>query len=131
MTNLAYGTLSHHIKILQRQGRIRVRRDSSSTRLFPKNYDDELCSAIASVSHPTTLAIMALLMSHEYAGYTQIKTALARSASTICGHLRRLLSSGIISRKRVDGVWIYRIKDVDKAAMVLNRDSINKIYAEK
>jgi predicted transcriptional regulator len=74
---------------------------------------------------------MALLLAHEYVGYTQIKSALERSASTVCGHLSRLLSSGIISRKRVDGVWIYGIKEVDKAAMILNRDSINKIYAEK
>jgi DNA-binding transcriptional ArsR family regulator len=102
MTNLAHGTLSHHIKILLRQGKIRVRRDSSSTRLFSKDYDDELCNAIASASHPTTLAIMALLMGHEY-GYTQIKSALERSASTICGHLRRLRSADIISRKRIDG----------------------------
>lgn len=133
MTNLAHGTLSHHIKILQRQGRIRVRRDSSSTRLFPKNYydDEELCNAIASASHPTTLAIIVLLMRHQYADYSQIKSALARSASTICEHLRRLLSAGIISRKRANGVWIYRIKDIDKAAMILNRDTTNKIYAEK
>lgn len=127
MTNLADGTLSHHVKILQRQGRIRVRRDSGSTRFFPKNYDDDLANAIASASHPTTLAIIVSLMGHEYAGYTQIKSAVTRSASTICGHLRRLRSAGIISAKRAeDGVWIYRIKDVDKAAMILNSDAINK-----
>lgn len=128
MTNLAHGTLSHHIKILQRQGRIRVRRDSGSTRLFPKNYDDELCNAIASASHPTTLAIMALLMGHEYANYTKIKSAMARSASTICEHLRRLYSAGIISRKRIDRVWVYEIKDVNKATMILSMEvTINKI----
>ena len=131
MTNLAHGTLSHHIKILQRQERIRVRRDSCSTRLFSKDYDDELCNAIASASHPTTLAIMALFIGHEY-DYTQIKSALARSASTICEHLRRLRSAGIISRKRIDGVWVYRIKDIDKAALILNRVvALNKRYAEK
>lgn len=124
ITNLAHGTLSHHINILQRHGRIRVKRDSGSTHLFLKSYDDELCNAIASAGHPTTLAILTLLMRSDGACYAQMKSSVARSASTICEHLKPLRLADIISTKRTeDGVWIYRIKDVDKAAMILNRGS--------
>ena len=123
MTGVAHGTLSHHVKMLERQGLIRTRRDSGSTRFFPESYDDDICSAIALTSHPTTMAIMALLLTHE-CDNRQIKRALARSGSTICDHLRRLRSAGVISRRRTDKVWIYGITDIDKATMILNRGAM-------
>jgi predicted transcriptional regulator len=119
-TNLAHGTLSHHIKMLQRQRRIRVRKNGSSTRLFPESYDDGLCNAIASADHPTTIAIMALLLGHE-CSYEQIKNTVMKSGSTICEHLKRLHSAGLISRRRVDRVSVYGIRDADKAIMIVNR----------
>ena len=122
-TKLAHGTLSHHIKILERQRVIGSRRDEGSTCFFPEGYDDNTCSAIALTSHPTTMAIMSLLLRHE-CGYPQITHALARSGSTICEHLGRLSSAGITSRRKVDGVWIYGITDAEKAATILNRGAM-------
>jgi len=119
-TKLAHGTLSHHIKILQRQRRIIVRRDSGSTRLFPDNYDDALCNAIASASHPTTLAIVTMLLRRE-CNYWQIKKAIIKADSTICQHLKRLQSAGLVARRRIDRSSVYTITDADKAIMIMNR----------
>lgn len=119
-TGLAHGTLSHHIKMLERQKRIVVRRNSGSTRLFPENYDKGLCDALSSVSHPTTIAILTMLFAHE-CNFNQVKNTITKSNSTVCEHLKRLLSSGLVSRRRVDMIWVYGITDPDKAIMIMNR----------
>jgi predicted transcriptional regulator len=121
-TRLAHGTLSHHIKILERQKKIRIMRDGGSTSPFPESYEDSLCGAISAVNHPTTMAIMMLLLRHE-CSYHQIKNVLMKSDSTICGHLKRLRLAGLASRrKRIENrSWIYGIADVNKAVMVLNK----------
>lgn len=119
-TGLAHGTLSHHIRMLERHKRIVVRRDSGSTWLFPESYDKELCDALSSVSHPTTMTILALLFGHE-CNFNQIKKTITKSNSTVCGHLKRLLSAGLISRRRIDRIWVYDIMDPDKAMIVMKR----------
>lgn len=123
-TNLAHGTLSHHIKILERQKRIRVRRDNGSTRFFPDSCDDGLCNAISSASHTTTMTIMALLLRRE-CSYGQIKNMVRRSGSTVCEHLKRLLSAGLVSRRRVDSIWVYGVTDVNRAIMIMNTRRMN------
>lgn len=118
-TKMAHGTLSHHTKILRRQKRIRVRRDKRSTWFFPESYDEELCNAIASASHPTTMAVLALLLSQE-CNYEQIKSTIMKSSSTVSEHLKRLLSAGLVARRKADRISFYRIADADKAIMIMN-----------
>ena len=119
-TKMAHGTLSHHVKMLQRQKRIRVRRDKGTTWFFPESYDEELCNAIASTRHPTTMTVMALLLRQECT-YAQIKSTIMKSSSTVSEHLKRLLSVGLVARRRVDRISVYSITDVDKAIMIINR----------
>jgi DNA-binding transcriptional ArsR family regulator len=118
-TKMAHGTLSHHIKMLLRQKKIRVRRDKQSTWFFPDSYDEELCNAVASASHPTTMAVMALLLRQE-CNFKQIENIIMKSSSTVSEHLKRLLSVGLVARRRVDRISIYRIADADKAMMIMN-----------
>jgi predicted transcriptional regulator len=99
MTKLAHGTLSHNIKMLERQRRIRIRRDKGSTHIFPKSYDDKLCIAIVYTRHPTTMAIIALLLAANECNCHQIKKAVMRSSSTVCDHLKRLSLAGLVSRR--------------------------------
>lgn len=109
-------------RMFERQKRILVRRDSGSTRLFPENYDDELCNALSSVSHPTTMAILTLLFRHE-CSFNQVKSTVMKSNSTICEHLKRLLSIGLVSR-RVDRIGVYSITDPYKAIMIMDRRNV-------
>jgi predicted transcriptional regulator len=121
ITKLAHGTLSHNIKILERQRRIIIRRDRGCTRFFPDGYDNRLCDAIAFTRHPMTVAIMALLLAHE-CNCHQIKDAVMRSSSTVCEHLKRLCLVGLVSRRRMaNRVWVYAIRDVEMAAMIMNQ----------
>jgi predicted transcriptional regulator len=100
ITKLAHGTLSHNVKILERQRRIRIRRDRGSTRFFPDGYDNRLCDAIAFTKHPTTMTIMAsLLLAKNERSCHQIKDAVMRSSSTVCEHLKRLFLAGLVSRR--------------------------------
>jgi predicted transcriptional regulator len=122
ITRLAHGTLSHNIKILERQRRIRIRRDRRCTRFFPDGYDNRLADAIAFTKHPTTMAIMASLLANE-CNCHQIKDAVMRSSSTVCEHFKRLSLAGLVSRRRrmANRVWIYAITDVEMAIMIMNR----------
>jgi predicted transcriptional regulator len=114
ITKLAHGTLSHNIKMLERQRRIRIRRDRAYTRFFPEGYDNRLCDAIAFTKHPTTVAIMASLLAHE-CNCHQIKDAVMRSSSTVCEHLKRLSLTGLVSRRRIASrVWVYAIRDDER-----------------
>lgn len=109
MTQLAHGTLSHKIKIHERQRRVRIRRDRGSTHIFPKSYDDKLCIAMVYTRHPTTMAIIALLLANERCNCHQIKKAVMRSSSTICEHLKRLSLAGLVSRRVAKRSWVYGI----------------------
>jgi len=121
-TRLAHGTLSHNIEILERQRRIRVRRDRGSTRFFPESYDSRSCDVIACTTDPTTMAVMFSLWGNiNGCNYQQIKRAVMKSSSTVCEHLKRLCLAGVVSRRRnADGIWIYGIADIDMAAMIVN-----------
>lgn len=119
-TKLAHGTLSHNIKMLERQKRIRVRRDKGSTRFFPMGYDNRICNVIAITKHPTTMAILVSLMGHEYNCH-QIKKAVIRSSSTVSEHLKRLSLAGLVSRRKANRVWIYGTRDVEMAELIMNR----------
>jgi predicted transcriptional regulator len=100
ITKLAHGTLSHNVKILEWQRRIRIRRDRGSTHFFPDGYDNRLCDAIAFTKHPTTMTIMAsLLLAKNERSCHQIKDAVMRSSSTVCEHLKRLFLAGLVSRR--------------------------------
>jgi predicted transcriptional regulator len=125
MTKLAHGTLSHNIKILERQRRIRIRRDRGSTHIFPKSYDDKLCVAIVYTRHPTTMAIIALLLAND-CNCHQIKKAVMRSSSTVCEHLKRLSLADLVSRRRMaNRLWVYSITDIEMAVMIMNRRTSN------
>jgi predicted transcriptional regulator len=123
ITKLAHGTLSHNINILERQRKIRIRRDRRCTRFFPDGYDNRLADAIAFTKYPTTMAIMASLLANE-CNFHQIKDTVMRSSSTVCEHLKRLSLAGLVSRRRrrmANRVWIYAITDVEMAIMIMNR----------
>lgn len=117
-TGLANGALSHHIKILERQKRIVVKRYKGFTWLFPEDYEGGLCNAISAASHPTTVEIMKLLLRHE-CNFQEVKDTVMKSRSTICEHLKRLCSVDRVSR--INRVWIYGIADADKAVLIMNR----------
>lgn len=123
-TGLAHGTLTHHINILERQKRLIVRRDGRSTWLFPEGLDNDLCRALISGCHDTTVAILALLMKQE-CSFNQIRAKIGRSGSMVSEHLKRLHSAGLVSKRRVDRRWVYGVADTDKAVIVLLRRGVN------
>lgn len=123
-TGLAHGTLAHHINILERQKRVIVKRGSKSTWLFLEGCDKDLCRAFISVRHATTAAILTLLMKQE-CNFNQVKVAVMRSGSTVCEHLKRLHSAGLVSKRRVDRKWVYGVADTEKAVMVMLRRGAN------
>ena len=118
-TGLTHGVLSNHIKIMERQKRIIVKRNNGATRFFPRWYDDQICNLISNTSHPTTRGILALLLDKE-CNHDQIKNAMRRSGSTISVHMKRLDSAGLVSTKRSGRVRIFSISDINKAATILN-----------
>ena len=120
MTGLANGTLSHHIKILQIQKQIEVKRYRSSTWLIPENYEESLCNAISAASHATTVEIVKSLLIHEH-DFRQLHDTMAKSRSTVFHHLSRLRSGGVVSRRMINRIWIYGIQDADKAVLLINR----------
>ncbi len=83
-----------------------MRRDGGSTHLFPKSYDE---SCAMQLFLQVILRLwLSLLMRGDGACYTQMKSSVARSASTICEHLKHLRSADITSTKRTEyGVWVY------------------------
>lgn len=119
-TGFAHGKLTHHMNILERQKRVIVKRSGGSTWFFPEGCDNDLCGAFISSRHTTTLAILALLMKQE-CNFNQIKKKIMRSGSTVCEHLNRLHSAGLVSKRRVDRKWVYGVADTDKAVMVMLR----------
>jgi DNA-binding MarR family transcriptional regulator len=93
--NLKNGTLAHHLRVLEKEGKIRSIRDGSLRRFFPRGVTPKYAT-VRRAPRPTQLVILSTL--EEYPGITQKELAriTRMSQQRISYNLKKLVDMGYV-----------------------------------
>jgi predicted transcriptional regulator len=117
-TGLHNGTLSHHLKNLEEQSRILVKRSRKQAWFFHSDVKDELITPIIHLRKETSRCIILYLLENESADFKTLCIHTKRSPSTTSRTLTILAEHEIIKRNRMDGVS-FEIGDREIASRAL------------
>ena len=118
--DIPMGTLEYHLHYLVKANLLTTRQDARYTRYFPtgelsRREKDVL--AVLRQKVPRQLA--AHLMLQPGASHGQLLTNFALSASTLSFHLKKLVTTGIVSQEKSGRENLYRIVEPELVARVL------------
>ena len=97
-TGFSNGTLSHHIKFMEKNSSIRIRRDKRLLYVFPLNsepYDDRF---IISIRKETCRRILVYLLDKKSTRFNEIRDAVKKSRGTVSVTLKQLTNAMLVKR---------------------------------
>lgn len=113
ITQLAFGTVRHHLNILHRHGRIRELKQGNSNVIFEAHaVADSRWPAIALLREARRRQLFEFISSNAFARQRDILRAFARQGwkrTTTQNRLRRLEKEGLIGSVRQGKAKVYRI----------------------
>jgi DNA-binding transcriptional ArsR family regulator len=114
------GTLEYHLHYLVKADLLTTRQDARYTRYFPSG---ELSrrekDVLAVLRQKVPRQIAAFLLLEPGASHGQILTRFTLSASTLSFHLKKLVTTGIVSQEKSGRENLYRVLEPDLVAKVL------------
>ena len=100
-TGFANGILSHHLKKLEAEGELRVKRKGRLTWFFPPRSDPGRDHIIINLRKETCRNILVFLRDKEAATFVEITHAVRKSPATVSYTLKQLIESNVV--KKVPG----------------------------
>ena len=98
-TGMKNGVLSHHLRALERAGKIRVARSSRHTSYStPEMSEDQLVVASA-LQKSTPRAILLALAAEDGRRFSEIVGCCGKSPSTVSLHMRGLIRDGLVAAR--------------------------------
>lgn len=110
-TGLKNGVLSHHLRKLEKNGRIRVERTTRSTRCYLHNINGIESIILKRLRQDTSRKILLAMLSEDQITFSRITKCVERSASTTSMNLTQLIEDGLVEYKIVNLKRIYMIKN--------------------
>lgn len=123
ISKLSYGSLSYHLRVLEKGGLVNVRRVNRVTRFFPVRIRDIELVVLELCRNRTRRHIINYLSDHESATVEELMRAIGISRSTISWHIRSLLSHNLLDVSINGRRRVYRLKYRDKIVSILQRYS--------
>jgi predicted transcriptional regulator len=120
-SGFANGILSHHIKILEKNGHIRVRRENRKTWFFLPESDPKNDFLLIYSKKETYRKILTFLLQEKQATFNEIRTNIGKSPSTTSLALSNLFSRNLI-KKTHDFKKKYEINDYTHALELLSKE---------
>lgn len=100
LTGLSDGSLSYHVKVLERQGKLKVSRTNRVTHFCSVKLDDFTCSIASEIAQSTPSQIIALLTNSSSCSLGGIADEIHKARSTVCWHLQRMHRKGLVLKTR-------------------------------
>ena len=100
LTNMKNGVLSHHLRRLEKIGRIKTERLPRQTRFYPLGFTDEESITTKALRGRTTRDIISTLLNDRYdegISFNQIVSNISKSPSTISFYLSKLIKDNIVT----------------------------------
>ena len=134
-TGFANGILSHHLKKLEKDGHVRIKRKNRMTWFFPPDSDPIQDEIIIHLRKETCRKILVLLLSKEIATFGEITQEVKKSPSTVSSTLKNLIENKVV-RKIPDFKKKYSLYDFEATRNTLDRlqltptDSLKDRFAD-
>ncbi|MCA9812671.1 MAG: winged helix-turn-helix transcriptional regulator [Nitrosarchaeum sp.] len=117
-TGYANGVLSHHLKILERDDFIRIRREKRKIWVFPLHLNPDEDNIRIHIRKETCKKIIEFLLDEKKSSFIQIRKTIGKSPSTTSITLKMLIQNDIV-RKIPGFTHEYALKDHDKTAHIM------------
>lgn len=124
-TGYANGVLSHHLKILERDDLIRIKRGKRKIWVFPPHLNSDEDKIRIHIRKETCKKIIEMLLRENKASFVQIQKETEKSPSTTSLTLKILIQSNIV--KKVPGFpSTYVLDDHSKTENIFNSIKVSK-----
>ena len=122
LTGLSNGTLAHHLRALEENGRIRVQRDDNlgRTRYYALDVTESESNIIGFLRSDTVRKMVLLMLDNEHCTFSEFVDRTGKSPSTISWHLKRVVSAGVV-QIRESGYTLYCLADREAVMDVLSK----------
>jgi len=128
ITGLKNGVVSYHIKKLENNNKLTVKRKTGNTRFFPLNVEESESILLEMVRRPTPREIILLLeMNQNGLPLNEIVKSTKKAQSTISSYLQLLLSKKIIIISFSDRKKIFKLKNIENLRKTLNKFDVKPI----
>ena len=119
-SGLTNGILSHHIRILERNEDIRIRRENRKTWFFPPDSDPKNDFLLIYSKKETYRKILMLLLQEKQADFNEIRQNIGKSPSTTSMALSKLIQRNLV-KKTQEFKKKYEMYDYDQALELLSK----------
>lgn len=125
-TGFANGILSHHLRKLEMEGLLRVKRKGRLTWFFPIGSDPDRDNLIINLRKETCRNILIFLLEKKLATFVEITQAVHKSPATVSYTLKQLTEGNVV--KKVPGFQKkYSLSDHDLTIYLLEKLEITEI----
>ena len=134
-TGYANGVLSHHLKILEKDDHVRIRRGKRKIWVFPSHLDSENDKIRIYIRKETCKRIIEFLLENDESSFVPIQKAIEKSPSTTSIMLKALVQNSIVKKTpgfphRYSLLESKRILDVIDTVKVSKTDALKDRFAD-
>jgi len=131
-TGLQNGTLSYHLKNLEEESRILVKRSGKQIWFFHPDIETEFIEPIIHLRKESSRHIILYLLENKSADFKTLCICTKKSPSTTSQTLTILAEHGIIKRNRMDGVsFEIKNRDIANRALELIKPDQLELFKER
>ncbi|MEM4400817.1 MAG: hypothetical protein QW776_06670 [Candidatus Nitrosocaldus sp.] len=128
LTGLSYGTLTYHLTMLEREGRIKVMRTTRKSRYYPIMMSDVDMKIIDCIKNEICRSILLLMLREGEVTLHMLVENMKRAKTTLKYHIDLLKNKKIIEGERNGRFIFYRIRDsmmMDRITVLIMDQGIN------
>ena len=134
-TGYANGVLSHHLKILEKNDHVRIRRGKRKIWVFPSHLDSENDKIRIYMRKETCKRIIEFLLKNDETSFVSIQKAIEKSPSTTSITLKVLVQNSIVKKTpgfphRYSLLDSKRILDIFDTVKVSKTDALKDRFAD-
>lgn len=118
-TGLATGSLQYHLEYLEKKHLIRHVKEKKFSRFYLVRESFSGEKEMSALRQESTRKIILFLLSKKKASNKQISRAIGLSPSTTSWHMEKLLSSGLVEKKRKGKKMAFYLLDPQKTSEIL------------
>lgn len=130
LTKLSNGVLAYHLSGLEKTSRIRVdrQRENKATRYYSISIPTQESDILRQLRNNVPRQIIKFILDHDLCTFNEIEEHLAKAASTVSWHLKRLKEAGLISVKYGGEYQLYHIMNPELVSDVIYK--YNKSFVD-
>ena len=121
LTGLSNGVLAYHLVVLEKTSQIRVdrQRENKATRYYSIRIPPQESDILRQLRNNVPRQIIKFILDHDSCTFNEIVEHLAKAASTVSWHLKRLKEAGLISVKYGGEYQLYHIMSPELVSDVI------------